>query len=62
VTGPLAESFGAVDVLVGGAALAILAQALGLLPREMRMLERLGDGPPPTREVEGARHGHGHRS
>jgi MFS family permease len=62
VMGPLAESFGAVDVLVGGAALAILAQALGLLPREMRMLERLGDGPPPTREVEGARHGHGHRS
>jgi MFS family permease len=62
VMGPLAESFGAVDVLIGGAALAIVAQALGLLPREMRMLERLGDGLPPTREVEGARHGHGHRS
>jgi Transmembrane secretion effector len=62
IMGPLAESFGAVDVLTGGAALAIVAQALGLLPREIRMLERLGDGRPPAREVEGARHGHGHRS
>jgi hypothetical protein len=62
IMGPLAESFGAVDVLIGGAALAIVAQALGLLPREIRMLERLGDGRPPAREVEGARHGHGHRS
>ena len=62
IMGPLAESLGAVNVLIAGAALAILAQALGLLPREIRMLERLGDGRPPAREVEGMGHGHGHRS
>jgi MFS family permease len=42
--GPLAAKFGAVDVLAGGAALAFVAFALGLLPRETRMLERLGEG------------------
>jgi MFS family permease len=62
IMGPLAESLGAVNVLIGGAALAIVAQVLGLLPREIRILERLGDGRPPTGDVEGIRHGHGHRS
>jgi MFS family permease len=62
IMGPLAESLGAVHVLIGGAALAIVAQALGLLPREMRMLERLDDGRTPVRDLEGVRHGHGHRS
>jgi MFS family permease len=42
--GPLAAHFGAVNVLAGGAALAFVAFALGLLPRETRMLERLGEG------------------
>jgi MFS family permease len=44
VMGPLAVQLGAVHVLLGGAALAFVAFALGLLPRETRMLERLGEG------------------
>lgn len=59
IMGPLAESLGAVDVLIGGAALGMLALALGLLPREIRMLERLGEGRSAV-EREGVRHGHGH--
>jgi MFS family permease len=43
--GPLATRLGATDVLLGGSALAAVAFALGLLPRETRTLERLGDGP-----------------
>ncbi len=42
VAGPLANALGAVDVMLGGLTLAIVAFALGLLPRETRMLERLG--------------------
>jgi MFS family permease len=41
LAGPLAGALGAVDVLIGGSALACVAFALGLLPRETRMLERL---------------------
>ena len=41
VAGPLAESIGAVEVMVGGSALASVALTLALLPRETRMLERL---------------------
>jgi hypothetical protein len=49
LAGPLAQALGAVEVLIGGSALACLALAGGLLPRETRMLERLraqasGDG------------------
>jgi MFS family permease len=44
LAGPLAASLGAVDVLIGGSVLAFVAFALGLLPRETRRLERLGDG------------------
>jgi hypothetical protein len=49
LAGPLAQALGAVEVLIGGSALACLALAAGLLPRETRMLERLaaplsGDG------------------
>jgi hypothetical protein len=40
LAGPLAHVLGAVDVLLGGSALAGLALALGLLPRETRMLRR----------------------
>ncbi len=42
LAGPLASALGAVQVLVGGSALAMLAFAFGLLPRETRSLERLG--------------------
>ncbi|HEY4895765.1 MAG TPA: MFS transporter [Solirubrobacteraceae bacterium] len=41
LAGPLAARLGAVEVLIGGSALACVAFALGLLPRETRMLERL---------------------
>jgi hypothetical protein len=41
LAGPLAHALGAVDVLLGGSALAGLALALGLLPRETRTLRRL---------------------
>ncbi len=41
LAGPLAHGLGAVEVLTAGSALACLALALGLLPRETRMLERL---------------------
>ena len=41
LAGPIAAKGGAVDVLIIGSALAIVAFALGLLPRETRMLERL---------------------
>jgi predicted MFS family arabinose efflux permease len=49
LAGPLAQALGAVEVLIGGSALACLALAAGLLPRETRMLKRLaahtsGDG------------------
>jgi hypothetical protein len=57
VMGPLAAQLGAVNVLLGGAVLAVVAFAAGLLPREMRMLERLGEGPSTT-ELESMRRGH----
>jgi MFS family permease len=40
LAGPLASALGSVDVLLGGSVLAALALALGLLPRQTRMLER----------------------
>jgi MFS family permease len=40
LAGPLASALGADDVLLGGSALAGLALALGLLPRQTRMLRR----------------------
>ncbi|HEX5852182.1 MAG TPA: MFS transporter, partial [Solirubrobacteraceae bacterium] len=39
--GPLADRLGAVNVLIGGSALAFTAFVIGLLPRQTRMLERL---------------------
>ena len=45
LAGPLAHALGAVEVLLGGAALAGVALALGLLPRETRMLKRLRVAP-----------------
>jgi hypothetical protein len=40
LAGPLASALGSVDVLLGGSVLAAIALALGLLPRQTRMLER----------------------
>jgi MFS family permease len=63
IMGPLAESLGAVNVLIGGAALGMVALALGLVPREVRMLERLGKGRSAAdRDIVPHGHGHGHRS
>jgi len=47
LAGPAADAIGAANVLLGGAALAFVALALGLLPRETRMLERRDDGAAP---------------
>jgi MFS family permease len=45
LAGPAADALGAANVLLGGAAVAFVALALGQLPRETRMLERRsGDG------------------
>lgn len=44
LAGPLAHALGAVEILLGGSALAGLALALGLLPRETRTLRRLEPG------------------
>ena len=41
LAGPLAARFGAVEVLVSGSVLGLLALAMGLLPRQTRMLEQL---------------------
>jgi MFS family permease len=52
LAGPLASALGSVEVLAGGSALAAIALALGLLPRQTRMLERL-----PARGSEARRTG-----
>ncbi|MGO9760109.1 MAG: MFS transporter [Solirubrobacteraceae bacterium] len=61
VMGPLASQLGAVNVLLGGSALGAVAFALGLLPRETRMLERLREGPAVV-EIEDAPTGLARRS
>jgi MFS family permease len=43
LAGPLADALGAVEVLLGGSALALLALAMGLLPLQTRMLERVDE-------------------
>lgn len=45
LAGPLASALGATTVLLGGALIALVAHALGLLPRATRMLERRDDPP-----------------
>jgi MFS family permease len=40
LAGPLAGALGAVEVLLGGSVLAAIALALGLIPRQTRMLKR----------------------
>lgn len=62
LAGPLASALGAVEVLIGGSLLAAIALALGLLPRETRMLKRLplrrsdsrGPGRPRASHISGA--------
>jgi MFS family permease len=44
LAGPAADALGAANVLLGGSAIALVALALGLLPRETRMLERQRTG------------------
>jgi MFS family permease len=44
LAGPLSDALGSVEILLGGSALAGLALALGLLPRQTRMLRRLDAG------------------
>jgi hypothetical protein len=61
LAGPLAHALGAVEILLGGSALAGIALALGLLPRETRTLSRIEPGslaPLPGEQ----RHGLAHRS
>ncbi|MEY2440836.1 MAG: hypothetical protein QOJ46_262 [bacterium] len=48
LAGPAANALGATHVLLGGAIFAILALALGLAPRETRMLARLDERPVPA--------------
>ncbi len=48
LAGPVGDALGETNVLLGGSAIAFVALALGQLPRETRMLERLpGGGPAP---------------
>ena len=52
LAGPLAHALGAVTVLLGGSALAGVALALGLLPRQTRRLTRLQAGEDGTASSE----------
>jgi MFS family permease len=54
LAGPAAGALGASEVLLGGAIVAFVVLALGLLPRETRMLERLRDDSafPPLPETQ----------
>jgi MFS family permease len=47
LAGPAADALGAANVMLGGAVIACIAFAIGQLPRETRLLERLDEGPPP---------------
>ncbi|HEY1540718.1 MAG TPA: MFS transporter [Solirubrobacteraceae bacterium] len=47
LAGPVADAVGASELLLGGAIVGFAALALGLLPRETRMLARLETAPPP---------------
>jgi MFS family permease len=52
IAGPLATSLGAVNVMLVGSGLALLAFVLGLVPREMRMLPQLARGETAARSEE----------
>lgn len=61
IAGPVGSALGSVNVMVGGSALGLIAFALGLLPRETRMLERLHTGPEPLPAEEGVASLRGYR-
>jgi MFS family permease len=52
LAGPLADALGAVEVVLGGSALAFVAFVLGLVPRETRTLKRLSREDPLARAPE----------
>jgi len=52
LAGPLGNSLGAVNVMLGGSVLALLALAAGLLPGQTRMLERMDGEALPERYAE----------
>ena len=59
LAGPVEAAVGATNLLLGGAVIAFVALALGLLPRETRGLERYGDRRPPAIVVDGPSHAAG---
>jgi MFS family permease len=56
LAGPVEAAVGATNLLLGGAVIAFVALALGLLPRETRGLERYRDRRPATLVVDGPGH------
>jgi predicted MFS family arabinose efflux permease len=56
LAGPAAEAFGATDVLLVGSILAFAALALGLLPHETRMLERVENPASPVGLADSSPH------
>jgi hypothetical protein len=58
LAGPAADALGATEVLLGGSLVAIAVLALGLLPRETRMLERLEREPVAAAQVLAEVHPH----
>ena len=61
IAGPLASTLGAVNVMIGGSVLALVAFALGTLPRETRTLERLAPGDTAAARAEEPIRGLAHR-
>jgi MFS family permease len=59
LAGPVEAAVGATNLLLGGAVIAFVALALGLLPRETRALERYGARRPPALVVDGPSHAAG---
>ena len=59
LAGPVEAAVGATNLLLGGAAIAFVALALGLLPRETRGLERLGGARSATLVVDRPPHAAG---
>jgi MFS family permease len=58
LAGPAADAFGATEVLLGGSLVALAVLALGLLPRETRMLARLEREPVAAAQVLAELHPH----
>jgi len=59
LAGPVEDAVGATNLLLGGAVIAFMALALGLLPRETRGLERRCDRRPRALVVDGPAHAAG---